>query len=216
MKSLNVFMLDDHPMHLEGIQDALSILELEFIYKEATDIDTALQLIKQQPEILPFDIAFIDMGLPPSTITDVHSGEEVALILKEKFPECKIIIPTQYFQAERLRFIIKTVQPDGLLSKVDFRKEHIRNSVKTVLKDDNYYSPSVVKILRSDIPQLDETDLKILYCLSQHMKMKDIPSHVNLSLRAVEDRKSAMMIDLGVPSRNNELLIQVAREKGLI
>ncbi len=216
-KTLHILILDDHPMNVEGIREALNKLTYDFIFKEATDIDTALLLIQQQPNILPFDVAFIDIELPPSKTTNIHSGEGVALVLKRKFPDCKIIIPTQYFQAERLKHIIKTVIPDALLSKIDFRRQHIRNALESVLKNESYYSPSVIKILRSHDFELDEHDLKILYCLSKHIKIKDMPTtHVNLSLRTIEERKKKLMEKFDVPSRDNELLIQIAKEKGLI
>ncbi len=213
---LHIFLLDDHPINLEGIQNALEVMDKEFVFKEATHLDIAIAMIQQQPKLLPFDIAFIDIGLPPSTNTDIHSGEGIAKIMKEKFPECKIIIQTQFFQAERVRHIIKTVNPEGLLLKTDFRGKHIRKAVEMVLQNEHYYSPGVLKAMRSHDFELDDIDLKILYCLSHNIKMKDMPEHIPLSLRAIEDRKSALMVKFEIPPRNNELLLQIAKEKGLI
>ncbi len=213
---LHVFLLDDHPINLEGIQNALDVMDKEFAFKEATDLDTAISIIKQQPRLLPFDIAFIDVGLPASKNSDIHSGEGIAKMMKEKFFDCKIIIQTQFFQAERVRHIIKTVNPEGLLLKTDFRSKQIRKAVEMVLQDVHYYSPGVLKTMRTHDFELDEIDLKILYCLSRNIKMKDMPEHIPLSLRAIEDRKSALMLKFEVPPRNNELLLQIAKEKGLI
>ena len=71
-------------------------------------------------------------------------------------------------------------------------------------------------LLRKQDLELDVYDLKILSCLSRGVKIKDMPLYIPLSLRAIEDRKSMLMIKLEVPPRDNEKLIVIAKEKGLI
>lgn len=212
----NILLVDDHPMTLEGYRNILNHMHEDFVISEAQGIDTAIHTIQKQPNILPFELAFIDIGLPKSKTTNITSGEGVALALKEKFPLVKIIVPTLYTQAERIHHILNTIEPDALLLKTEFNSKEIMLAIETVLKGQKYFSGRVNRILQSDDLGLDRWDLKILYCISKQIKMKDIPNHVPLTLRTIEERKSVLMDKLEVPPRNNALLVQVAKEKGLI
>lgn len=212
----HILLIEDHLITLEAYRGVLGLMPQEFIVTEARNIGEALKKIEHQPQLLPFDIAFVDIHLPKSESTKMESGEELALELKKKFPKIKIIIPTQYNQPERIRYIMDTANPDALLLKEEFRSIHISKAVETVLSGGTYYSDKVEFLLQNNPIEFDDYDLKILSYMAKGAKIKDIPQYLHLSLRAVEDRKSILMIKLGVPPRNNEKLIAVAREKGLI
>ena len=211
-----VLLIEDHLITLDAYKGVLEMMPEEFIITEAQNIDSALAKMKSQPQLLPFDIAFVDIHLPKSITTNLESGEELALELRKKFPKIKIIIPTQHNQAERIRYIINSVNPEALLLKDEFRSSHISNAVQAVLNNELYFSPKVYSVLRMTDLKLDVYDLKILSCLARGVKIKDMPSYIPLSHRAIEDRKSNLMIKLDVPPRDNETLIAVAKEKGLI
>jgi DNA-binding NarL/FixJ family response regulator len=211
-----ILLVEDHLITLDAYKSVLELMPEEFIITEAQNIDTALEKMQKQPALLPFDIAFVDIHLPKSITTIIESGEELALELKKKFSNIKIIIPTQYNQAERIKHIVNMVAPDALLLKEEFRSIQISQAVHAVLNNEHYYSPKVVTLLRKEDLEFDVYDLKILSCLARGVKIKDMPLYIPLSLRAIEDRKSMLMFKLEVPARNNEKLIAVAREKGLI
>ena len=212
----HILLVEDHLITLDAYKSVLELMDEDFIITEVEDIDRALDKAKKQPDLLAFDIAFVDIHLPKSLNTSIESGEELALELKRIFPNIKIIIPTQYNQPQRIRHIINTVSPDALLLKEEFRSSHISQAVYAVLNNQRYYSPKVATLLRKEDLELDVYDLKILSCLSRGVKIKDMPLHIPLSLRAIEDRKSMLMIKLEVPPRDNEKLIVIAKEKGLI
>lgn len=215
-KQYHVLLIEDHLITLDAYRSVLELMEEDFIITEAQSIEEALKKIQRQPVWPGFDIAFVDIHLPKEESTLIHTGEELALELKKKFSPIKIIIPTQYNQGERIKHIINRVDPDALLIKEEFRSSQISQAVYAVLNNEKYYSPKVLRLLgRADLG-LDLHDLKILSCLSRGVKIKDMPLQIPLSLRAIEDRKSLLIIKLQVPSRDNEKLIAVAKEKGLI
>lgn len=212
----HILLVEDHLITLDAYKSVLELMPEDFVITEAQNIDTALEKAQRQPGLLSFDIAFVDIHLPKSLTTSIESGEELALALKKRFPNIKIIIPTQYNQAQRIKHIVNTVAPDALLLKEEFRSSHISQAVYAVLNHEKYYSPMVEILLRKQDLELDVYDLKILSCLSRGVKIKDMPLYIPLSLRAIEDRKSMLMIKLEVPPRDNEKLIVIAKEKGLI
>jgi len=216
MKKIHVLLIDDHPITVEAYRNALELMSYDFIFVEAYDIDMALNKVKCQPKILPFDIAFVDISLPESKTTRMTSGEELALSLKKQFPNIKIIIPTLIKEVDRIHFIIKTVNPDALLLKTDAKSLVIQKSINTVLKNERYYSKGVKTILNHRSMDIKNVHLKILYCLSNQIKVKDMKKHILLSLRSIERRKSELHDFLNVPAGNNELLVKKAKEKGLL
>ena len=212
----HILLVEDHLITLDAYKSVLELMPEDFVITEAQNIDTALEKAQRQPGLLSFDIAFVDIHLPKSLTTPIESGEELALELKMRFSNIKIIIPTQYNQGQRIKHIVNTVAPDALLLKDEFRSSHISQAVYAVLNNEKYYSPMVEILLRKQDLELDVYDLKILSCLSRGVKIKDMPLYIPLSLRAIEDRKSMLMIKLEVPPRDNEKLIVIAKEKGLI
>ncbi|PTT76545.1 MULTISPECIES: response regulator transcription factor [unclassified Chryseobacterium] len=215
-QQLHILLIDDHPMTIEGYKAILENMFEKPVISEAYTVEESLERIRRQPDILPFDLAFVDINLPAARDAAIHSGEGVALQLKKKFPQTKIIVPTMFSQGERIRYIIKTVNPDALLLKNDFTSSEIKNAVESVLNGETYYSKGAKQALKADDLGLDRHDLGILYCLSKQIKVKDMPEHIPLSLRAIEERKSILMLKLDVPPRDNQLLVIKAREKGLL
>ncbi len=215
-RQYHILLVEDHLITLEAYNGVLDLMPKDFIITEAQNIDAALEKAERQPTLLPFDIAFVDIHLPRSESRKIDSGEALALELKKKFPDIKIIIPTQYNQPDRIRYIVDTVRPDALLLKEEFRSAQICQAVEIVLTGGIYYSSKVESLLRKAPAGFDDYDLKILNCIARGVKNKDMPQTIPLSLRAIEDRKSMLIIKLGVPPRDNERLIAIAREKGLI
>jgi DNA-binding NarL/FixJ family response regulator len=212
--TIRVLLIDDHPITIEAYKGALEFMEYDFNTTEAHDIDSALLKIKEQPEILPFDIAFVDIGLPQSATTSITSGEGLVAHLRKKFKQIKIIIPTLYHQSDRLHFILEYTNPDALLLKSDFRSIEIQQAVQAVLHHQKYYSKSVQKVLESKKLKLDPHDVKLLHCLSKGIKLKDMGHYIPLASRTIEERKNKLMILFN--ATNNEQLLKKAQEKGLL
>lgn len=212
----HILLIEDHLITIDAYKSILETMPQNFNIYEAYNIDRAISLINSNFHLQPFDIAFVDINLPKSTNTAIETGEELAIELKKKFPAIKIIIPTQHNQAERIRYIINSINPEALLLKDEFRSSHISSAVQAVLNNELYFSPKVYSLLKMNDLKLDVYDLKIVSCLARGVKVKDMPSYIPLSHRAIEDRKSNLMIKLGVPPRENEKLLAVAKEKGLI
>ena len=82
-----------------------------------------------------------------------------------------------------------------------------------------FIGSKISKLLHSEVlytSSIDETDRKMLYQLSLGTKTKDIGQYVNLSYRAVEDRKRKLKEIFGVSGEGNKALLEKARESGYI
>jgi DNA-binding NarL/FixJ family response regulator len=219
-KKINIIIVDDHPFIIEGYKNAINSYspdDYEFSITQANNCRSAYDIIVD-PEN-KFDIAFFDISMPSYEEKNIHSGEDLAKLIKETMPECKVVLLTMHTELLKIHTIIKTINPNGLIIKNDLTFDELLVAFDKILKDENYYSQTVVKLISQsqyDNFEIDPFDKQILYHLSKGTKTKDIPSFVPLSLSAVEKRKLNLKEMLDVKGGSDIELITEAKNKGLI
>lgn len=220
-KRINIIIVDDHPFIIEGYKNAInsySASDYTFTIRQANDCRTAYNIITN-PDTESFDIAFFDISMPAYEEMNIFSGEDLAMLIKEKMPLCKVVLLTMHTELIKINNIIKNINPSGLIIKNDLTFDELLVAFNKILKSENYYSQTVVKFVAQsqyNNIELDPFDKQILYHLSKGTKTKDIPSFVPLSLSAVEKRKLNLKELLEVKGGSDVELIQEAKNKGLI
>lgn len=223
-KPLNILIVDDHPIIVEGYRNAL--LTMEPLEGYSIHVDTAkdcdeanAKLKKSSRGNHPYDMIFLDIKLPASADGRITSGEDLGTIAKRLIPKAKIIILTMFNENSRIYSMLKTMNPDGLLVKSDLTSDEFLRAFKVVLSDTPYYSRTVSNFLRSQTKNdiiLDDIDRAILYHLSRGVKTKNLPEYISLSLAGIEKRKRQLKNAFGVERYEDEKLLDKAREKGFI
>ncbi|TXE09686.1 response regulator transcription factor [Seonamhaeicola algicola] len=222
-EKIKILMIDDHPMIIEGYQNTLL-----FTKKDTQDLqidianncDEAVKLMdKSVKENYPYNLLFIDISLPPSTDGRMSSGEDLAEYARSILPDAKIIILTMFNESFRIHNIIKNIEPEGFLIKSDLTSSELASAFQAVLNNPPFYSGTVnsyiKKVIASDIV-IDEKNRKILYLLSQGIKTKNLASHLDISLSAVEKRKKQLKELFSVEDGQDETLLNEARKKGFV
>ncbi len=223
MQKLNILMVDDHPMIIEGYQNTLLATktddqELSIDIASTCDMANEMMLasIKHQN---PYDILFVDIKLPPSKDGTITSGEDLAMIARKILPNAKVIILTMFNESYRIHNILKAINPDGFLIKSDLTSSELAKAFQSILVNPPYYSSTVNGFVRQSITSdiyVDDKNRKILHLLSQGVKTKNLAEHLNLSLSAVEKRKKQLKELFKVQDGQDESLINEARNKGFI
>lgn len=217
-REINVLLIDDHHMILEGYSNVLSRIDTEaqqFKVDTADDCDLAWKKIERGT----YDVIFLDINFPVSEESKILSGEDLGIKIRRQFPEMKIVILTILEDSFRLRNILGNVNPEGFLLKGETTSKELVQCLEKVLTAPPYYGTRISKLLHSSSIQntsIDEIDRIMLYQLSLGTKTKDLTEHVNLSLRAVEDRKKKLKEVFGVSGGGNKALLEKARESGYI
>jgi DNA-binding NarL/FixJ family response regulator len=220
-KKMNIVIVDDHPFIIEGYKNAINNYGgsgYEFNITQANDCKSAYDIITD-PATVPFDIAFFDISMPAYEEKGIHSGEDLAMLIQNVMPACKVILLTMHTELLKINSILKNINPNGLIIKNDLTFDELLIAFDKILKNDNYYSQTVVKLIsqsQNDSFDIDPFDKQILYHLSKGIKTKDIPSYVPLSLSAVEKRKLNLKEMLDVKGSSDVELITEAKNKGLI
>lgn len=224
VKELNVLIVDDHPMIIEGYSNAIKCHFKEhpifsFNIESATSIDETVKLVNN---ILPqnkFNLVLLDISLPDGNTTKMHSGEDLGLFIKSKLPGVKIIAITALNNTIRLLNVMKKLSPQGLLIKSDTDSEVLITAIKDVIKERDYYSHSIVELFKKRFSQnivLDNIDIQLLVELSNGAKMKELQELLPLTKSGIDKRKRLLCYKLGVQKSCDRDLVIKAKEKGFI
>ncbi|TBN15844.1 response regulator transcription factor [Hyunsoonleella pacifica] len=216
-------MIDDHPIIIEGYQNTLQFTKKEHQQLDidiANNCDEALVYInKSVDNNLPYDLLFVDISLPPSSDGRMNSGEDLAEYVRKVLPNAKIIILTMFNESFRIHNIIKNIDPEGFLIKSDLTSSELASAFQAVLNNPPFYSGTVNSFIRKSITSdivIDDKNRKILYLLSQGVKTKNLASHLDISLSAVEKRKKQLKELFDIEDGQDESLLKAARSKGFI
>ncbi|MBF4493620.1 response regulator transcription factor [Flavobacterium sp. JLP] len=216
----NILIVDDHPFIIEGYKNAITRYnpkEYDFVISQAYDCRSAYDLLED--EATPnFDIAFLDISMPAYEEKELYSGEDLAKLIMKKMPYCKIILLTMYTELLKIKTIIRTIQPNGLIIKNDLTFDELLFAFDKVIKNEKYYSQSVVKMLNQsphNSIEIDQFDKQILFHLSKGTKVEEMSQYIPISLNAIEKRRINLKELLKIKSGSDEELVKEAKSKGL-
>lgn len=217
----NILIVDDHPFIIEGYKNAITrynTKQYDFFISQAHDCRSGYDIIENE-NTPDFDIAFLDISMPPYEEKEIFSGEDLAKLLLKKMPSCKIILLTMYTELLKIKTIIRTIQPNGLIIKNDLTFDELLLAFDKVMKNEKYYSQSVVKMLNQSTHnaiEIDQYDKQILVHLAKGTPIQEMLQHVPISLKAIEKRKKHLKELLKIKNDSDSDLVKEARSKGLL
>lgn len=217
----NILIVDDHPFIIQGYKNAITRYntnEFEFLIEEAKDCKSAYEIITNS-ETKAFDIAFLDISMPTYEEKGMFSGEDLAKLLMEYMPKCKIILLTMYTELLKIKNLISAINPNGLVIKNDLTFDELLFGFDKVMKNEIYYSQSIQKMIdlaESEAIEIDVFDKQILFHISKGTETTDIPQYIPISLEAIEKRKQNLKELLNLKEDSDMELVREAKNKGLL
>ena len=221
MRIVNLLIIDDHPLLVEGYKSILSYntLGFEINITSAFNCKEAQQVITDPKNSRQFEIAFVDLNLPTYSQENLNSGADLISLIKKHLFDCKIVVITSHAEAFILYNIEKKYYPDGILVKSDFTAEDLILAFETVLNGNIYYSDTVKKQLKSLASKeryLDNYNRQIISLLAQGIKSKSLPEYLPLSMSAIDKRKTLIKDYFNIVKGNDEDIIREAKNAGFI
>ncbi|MEG9329161.1 DNA-binding response regulator, NarL/FixJ family, contains REC and HTH domains [Salinimicrobium catena] len=221
-KELNILMVDDHPIILEGYKKILLDNRAEDV---AMRIDTANSCEEANAKLeasltsLAYDIIFLDIGLPPSRDGEFLSGEDIGRKIRKVSPATQLAVLTMFVENLRLLTIFKSLKPEAFMVKSDVSSSQFLEAFDSMLHGKTYSSQTIQDLMRKQIVHdynITRTDRDILLHLSRGLKSKEIPQFVPLSLASIEKRKKFMREVFEVEDVRDITLINRAKELGFL
>lgn len=216
--SVKILLIDDHPLTIgayrQVIQDSLD--ENTHSTTVANTAEQAYKAIAQSAGSA-FNLAIIDHGLPPYEEQNLKSGLDIALLLREKMPNCCIIMITAHTEMLIIYDIYKLAKPEGFIIKSELTPQMLAQVVNIVLEGDTYRSPIVTNCIKEIWKKelmVDDINRQILFFLSKGYKMKEVEEMVFLSGSAVQKRIASMKKAFEVS--NDGSLVKEAKQQGFL
>ncbi|MFV8377090.1 response regulator [Flavobacterium sp. LB1P62] len=192
---MNIFIVDDHPMTVEGYVNALLAAPFGLcqpIFTKAKNCEEAYTVLSRasSPKQL-FDIAIVDKGLPGYEVKSILSGSDLAILIREKMPNCKIIMITAHTEVIIVYDIAKKIRPEGLIIKNDITPEKLQQAVMEIMQGNQYQSPTVKscinEIWKKEL-MIEDHNRQILLYLSKGFKIKELEGIIHLTTSAIQKR----------------------------
>lgn len=152
-QTIQLLMVDDHPFILQAYKNTLNGFkkeEYEIITTDAVNGETGYNAIADSP--IDFDVAFLDISIPTYPEKNIESGVDLALLLREKMPKCKIFLLTMHTEKLKFKYFFDTIKPEGLVVKNDLTFEELIFAFQKVISGETYLSETVIKMMKESNP----------------------------------------------------------------
>lgn len=217
---IKILMIDDHPSQIEGYKTILSYntLGIEIETTVAYNCESAFTIITTSKPS-SFDMVFIDRSLPPFLEKNLKSGEDLAVLVRDYWPDTKIVIITSHAEAFLLHTIVKKIHPEGLLVKSDFSADELLVAFESILNGATYYTQTVKESLKELLSKeqfLDDFNRQIIMLLSQGFRTASIAEELHLSKSTIEKRKVQIKDYLCIAKGTDEDIVRESRKLGFI
>ncbi|MCD4732341.1 MAG: response regulator transcription factor [Bacteroidales bacterium] len=208
---INILIVDDHQVVLDGIQSMLEQEEGISITGKLMNGPDALEFLKNNP----VDVALIDINMPGM------DGIELCKAIQKMHPDIKVLTLTTFNEVSFITNMMKNGASGYLLKNTT--KEELITAIKTIQKGEQYLTHEVQEKLISAsfgkkdtafIPKLTRREKEVLKLILEEFTTKEIAEKLFISTATVETHRLHLLNKLGV--RNTAGLVKVAIQKGLV
>ncbi|MEN9866136.1 MAG: Response regulator protein VraR [Pseudomonadota bacterium] len=201
--TINVFLVDDHPIVREGLQ-ALFAQSPEFhIVGQAGDGLSAVQLFDR----LKPDVALIDLRMPG------QDGNATIRAIRAAHPTAGLIALTSFDGDADARNAL-AAGANGFLFKGSPGTE-VLEAVRTVHAGGSWISPRIAALLEAfDAHGLSAREHQVIELVAQGLRNQEIADRMFVSLRTVKAHVNAIMEKLDAQDRTEAVV--TALKRGII
>ena len=210
---IRVLVVDDHAILRDGIRSILESQEDVIVVGEASDGAEALEFVSK---LLP-DIVLMDISMPNT------NGLEATRLIKERFPQVKVLILTQHDNREYIAPALGA-GASGYVLKRSGRREML-NALRQVHEQGVFLTNNITQEVLQDYSQngrnskeyehlLTERERQVLQLVVEGKSNKEIALMLGISPKTVSVHRTNIMSKLDV--QNTVELIRYAASNPLV
>jgi len=200
MCPIRITLTDDHPLVLAGMKALLQDVEDIEIVGEATDGQTALDVIRQTTP----DIAILDISLPGI------SGLEVARTVATQLPQVRLLALTVHEDHAYVQPMLQAGARGYLLKRS--AADELERAVRAIAGGGLYLDPAIAEkaiptptgahpSAEPTTSELTPRESEVLRFIAQGFSNKEIAGQLNISIKTVETYKARAVEKLGLFTR---------------
>lgn len=208
---ISIFIVDDHPMIIDGLKGYLDDPKLFDIRGTAENgLDALEQLMG-----IDVDVILTDIQMPKM------DGMEFIKRVKIDKPDQKIIVLTMFNEAQYIKKMLQLGAAGYVLKSAS--KSELRQAIDFVNTGGQYYSPEVTQVIMnklrgqqsavSMVTELTDREKEILHLILKQKSNQEIGDELFISTRTVEAHKRNLLEKTG--SKNIAGLVIYAMDNQL-
>lgn len=194
--NIRVLIVDDHQLMIEGLKVLLEDEESISKVYGANSSDMAFELLEKYE----IDVVLMDVNMPKVT------GVEVTELIKEKFPNIKVValtmhddisIITKMIKAGASGYLLKRTQMNEVLEAIKtvyHNKKYLSNNTQKIIMDNLMSADDLLKDEKDEKPILSARELEVLKLIAQEYTNEEIGEKLFISERTVEAHRRNIFI----------------------
>lgn len=214
---MKLLIADDHPIFRKGLKD---LLMDTYPGIEIIECSNGLEAWNKIEEHKP-NVSILDINMPEM------NGLEVTKKIRLNRINTKVIILTMYKEKEMIRkamiegasgFVLKDFAVNELMDciqKVRENKKYIGPALQTAYNEITFEDKKKQEMLEK-LKTLSQGELKTLKLVNNNKTSKEIAELLFLSEKTIENYRSKICQKLGLPPRNNSLVLWINENKELL
>jgi len=210
---IRVLVVDDHAILRDGIRSILESQEDIIVVGEASNGEEALTFVSN---LLP-DLVLMDISMPKT------NGLEATHLIKERFPQVKVLILTQHDNREYIAPAL-AAGASGYVLKRSGRREML-NALRQVYEQGAFLTGNVTQEVlkeyslngqgkKDDEQHLTDRERQVLRSIVEGKSNKEIALDLGISPKTVSVHRTNLMLKLNV--QNTVELIRYASNNPLV
>lgn len=215
MKEVNILLVDDHQIIIDGIKSLINDQEGFCIKGEACNGQEAIDFLK----LIPVHVVLMDIDMP------VMNGIEATKKIKSQFEDVKVIILTMHNERGLIKNLIDA-GADGYMLKNSDQYELVSAIIKVAGGQQFFSSEVTLSLLDkstsslnkfgtgTSVVDLTSREIEILKLITEGNSNKEIGEQLFISHRTVDSHRTNLMKKLGV--NNIAGLIRFAIQNGYV
>jgi DNA-binding NarL/FixJ family response regulator len=195
---INLLLVDDHELFLDGLCSLLSAVENIHILSTALNGREALEQLEQhQPDVLLTDLSMPEV-----------SGIELISKVKSKYPAIRILVLSMHDDRETIAEIMMA-EAEGYVLKNTGKKE-LMNAIDRLMEGGTFYSNRVMEIMLDRYKAvtkkqeaealLTDREVEVLGLIAAERSSKEIAEELFISVRTVDTHRKNLLRKVGASS----------------
>ena len=207
---INVLIADDHAIVRAGLKQILSDIPDIRVFKEATNGDEVLNLIRNDG----VDILLLDIAMPGKNIL------ELIKLVKQQHPCLPILVLSMYPEDEYAIRLLRS-GADGYLSK-ESATEQLIEAIRKLAQGGKYVSPTLTEKLITELQTkqtlvdhnlLTDREFQVFQAIGIGQGITEIAKTMSLSPKTVSTYRARVLKKMQM--RNNAEIIRYVVDKQL-
>ncbi len=204
---MRIVIVDDHPIVLHGVVEAMSMEEDIEVVGTASSTDEGLELLLTA---VP-DVALVDLKMPGG------GGLELIRRAREKNISCRFVILTSYASHREVTQAV-SANVDGYMLK-EALPEELVSAVRLVARGRRYYDPEIVNSImdggsKDPFKELTLREREILEALAEGLNNRSISSKLYISENTVKKHICNLLEKLEMEDRTQAALFAFSHGLG--